>query len=147
MKRLIIITIIVFLIVTIGFVYYTFKPQIYNWLKANKLVPLPETFTELYFEDHLKLPKTVDKNPSKEYSFKFTIHNLEYKNMKYKYEIKAITDTTEDIFATDEAELKQNEFKTIPFTFVLKQPEPKRVKIEVNLVNKNQPIHFWMESP
>ena len=45
----------------------------------------PETFTELYFENHLSLPKEVTL--FKEYNFKFTIHNLENKDMEYPYEV------------------------------------------------------------
>ncbi len=41
----------------------------------------PETFTELYFEDHLSLPKEIIL--FKENNFKFTIHNLENKDMDY----------------------------------------------------------------
>ena len=41
----------------------------------------PETFTELYFEDHLTLPNKVTL--FKENNFKFTIHNLENKDMVY----------------------------------------------------------------
>jgi len=41
----------------------------------------PETFTELYFEDHLSLPNMVTL--FKENNFKFTIHNLENKDMEY----------------------------------------------------------------
>ena len=46
---------------------------------------IPETFTELYFEDHLSLPKEITL--FKENNFKFTIHNLENKDMLYPYEV------------------------------------------------------------
>lgn len=39
----------------------------------------PERFTELYFENHTQLPSQADIN--REYVFKFTAHNLEYRDM------------------------------------------------------------------
>jgi len=41
-------------------------------------------------------------------------------------------------------QLKHDETKTIPASIQISQP-PKRTKITVSLINKNQPIHFWVE--
>src|SRR5258708_5353987 len=45
----------------------------------------PETFTELYFDNHTTLPATTV--PNKSYSFAFTIRNLENKDMTYPYQV------------------------------------------------------------
>ena len=98
----------------------------------------PETFTELYFTDHLSLPKQIKQGVP--YYFEFTVHNLEYKDFTYVYEVTA--DTL--ILENGQFSLKHDETKTIPITFRISQPF-ERTKITVNLVNKNQPIHFWIE--
>ncbi len=47
--------------------------------------PEPETFTELYFNDHKTLPKYVEKNNI--YNYSFTIANHELENKTYNYTI------------------------------------------------------------
>jgi hypothetical protein len=102
----------------------------------------PETFTELYFEDHLNLPKKIELE--EEQSFKFTIHNLEHKDMTYKYDIKAI-DNKEDItLSSGSATLSHNEYKTIDESYILATTSG-RMKIQVLLVDQNQSIDYWME--
>src|SRR3989344_5246480 len=44
-----------------------------------------EPLTEVYIENHTDLPKNVYLN--KTYNFSFTIHNLEYQDMRYNYSI------------------------------------------------------------
>lgn len=102
----------------------------------------PETFTELYFEDHNNLPKTFEK--AKKYTFRFTIHNLEYQDMNYSYEVNAIDEEEKSLIASGSARLKQAEAKTIEESFS-SDKNYKRVKIEVRLIEKNQQIDFWME--
>jgi len=102
----------------------------------------PETFTELYFEDHLSLPsKIADYQENK---FKFTIHNLENKDMSYPYEVYIDVNGRKLILDKKSIFIKSNEFKTIDedFTLVL---TIERVEVIVNLLNKNQQIDFWME--
>lgn len=102
----------------------------------------PETFTELYFEDHINLPKKIELG--EEQSFKFTIHNLEYQDTTYKYEIKAVDDKENITLSSGSATLSHNEYKTIDGSYTLATASG-RMKIQVLLVNKNQPISFWME--
>ncbi len=102
----------------------------------------PETFTELYFENHEKLVKQIE--PNNPQSFSFTIHNREYGTVTYPYEI-FITDTNGNKaeIVKDIVVLKHNEKKTIPVYFELLQPVA-RAKITVKLNNKGQEIHYWI---
>ena len=107
----------------------------------------PETFTELYFENHLKLPNTI--TPPQESLFKFTVHNLEYKDMEYPYEvyIKCLDiGCNGDKQMIDEGKftLKYGEYKTIDENFTITLPTA-RVEVIANLINKNQKIDFWVE--
>ena len=101
----------------------------------------PETFTELYFEDHLSLPKEITL--FKENNFKFTIHNLENKDMEYPYEVYMDINGERQSIDKSSVLIKNNEYKTITQNFIITTPI-QRAKIVVNLIDKNQPIHFWM---
>ena len=101
----------------------------------------PETFTELYFEDHLSLPNMVTL--FKENNFKFTIHNLENKDMVYIYEVYIDVNREKQMIDKNSVLIKKNEYKTITEDFTITVPT-QRVKVVVNLIGKNQQIHFWM---
>ena len=101
----------------------------------------PETFTELYFEDHLSLPNKVTL--FKENNFKFTIHNLENKDMEYPYEVYIDVNREKQMIDKRSVLIKNNEYKTITENFTITIPM-QRVKVVINLITKNQQIHFWM---
>lgn len=104
----------------------------------------PETFTELYFANHLGLPKEIKLGTL--YSFQFVVHNLEYRDFTYIYEVSAEDEEGKNkiILSRNRFLLKHDEIKTVPVTFKIINPF-RRMKITVNLINKNQPIHFWVE--
>ena len=102
----------------------------------------PETFTELYFEDHTNLPKTIKKD--EKYSFIFTIHNVEYKDIEYSYVVYLQTNDQKTILDQGKFNLKDNEFKSVKEDFTLL--ENLRSKIVVEIINKNQNISFWMDN-
>jgi hypothetical protein len=101
----------------------------------------PETFTELYFENHLSLPKEVTL--FKENNFKFTIHNLENKDMEYPYEVYIDVSGEKQMIDKSIVSIKNSEYKTIAENFTIKTAM-QRAKIVVNLIDKNQQIDFWM---
>jgi hypothetical protein len=102
-----------------------------------------EPFTELYFEDYLHLPSTV--TPKHLYSFQFTLHNLEDKDMEYPYEVYAeVGQGKFIIFDKGTVFVKKNEYITIQEKFAIASVFP-RSEIVVNLINKNQQIDFWIE--
>src|SRR5665648_1036317 len=101
----------------------------------------PETFTELYLEDHLSLPNKVTL--FKENNFKFTIHNLENKVVVYIYEVYIDVNREKQMIDKNSVIIKNNEYKTITEDFTITVPS-QRVKVVVNLMGKNQQIHFWM---
>jgi hypothetical protein len=102
---------------------------------------IPETFTELYFEDHLTLPKEITL--FKENNFKFTIHNIENRDMVYLYEVYIEVNGEKQSIDKSSVLIKNNEYKTIAQSFII-TTQMQRAKIVVNLIDKNQPIHFWM---
>jgi hypothetical protein len=101
----------------------------------------PEAFTELYFEDHSNLPKTIEKY--KEYSFSFTIHNLEHKEVEYLYIVYLQRDSEKTILDSGRLNLQNDEYKSQQVDFG--PLENLRAQIVVEITNKNQQIDFWME--
>ena len=69
----------------------------------------PETFTELYFEDHLSLSNKVTL--FKKNNFKFTIHNLENKDMEYPYEVYIDVNGEKQMIDKNSVLIKNNEYK------------------------------------
>jgi hypothetical protein len=121
------------------------KPLEFTELLRNlHLLPEPEKLTELYFENHLSLPNQVQIN--KQQSFSFTIHNLEYQPIVYQYVVTA-SDSAGLItsLASGSAFLNQDQYKTATESYSLATASG-RVMIQVDLVGKNQPIHFWLEN-
>ena len=60
-----------------------------GFLVALQFIPIGiEPLTEVYFENHTKLPANVFLNRS--YNYTFTVHNLEYRTMNYQYNITEV---------------------------------------------------------
>lgn len=115
-------------------------------LSYQALTPQPERFTELYFENHTQLPKKVQLGSQQE--FVFTVINREHERFIYQYQafISLQNHNSEQKISIKEGDiiLKHNERATIPVPFTLTDSAEK-VKMTVELINKRQPIHFWIE--
>ena len=103
--------------------------------------PEKESFTEIYFEDHESLPRYTNSND--EYSFRFTINNLENQDFKYRYKISVFEDE-EDIIEENNVLIKNGESKTLEKS--IRAHIEDKAKVQVTLVNKDQEIHFWIKS-
>ena len=103
----------------------------------------PERLTELYFENHHLLPDVIRQN--EEINFEFTICNLEGEDLEYIYEVFMLWQNQKTIIGRDSIFIKKNESETINQKFLLDEWIAGRIKIVVNLVNKNQQIHFWVD--
>jgi len=103
----------------------------------------PETFTELYFENYLKLPSVV--TPDQQCSFSFTIHNLENRDMQYHYVVYLQTGKWRQVIADKTVFVRNNHSLTIPEIFQAPNAKTKS-EVVVDLINKNQQIGFWITS-
>lgn len=101
-----------------------------------------EALTELYFENHEKLPHII--TPFTQYSFTFTIHNVENRDMVYPYEVYVDLPDEKLFLDRSTINIKKNEFKTIQEHFLTTQILPPN-KVVVRLVGKNQQISFWIK--
>ena len=126
--------------IVIGFIVVECVPSVKESVVLATSVK-PESFTELYFDDHLSLPNKITL--FKENNFKFTIHNLENKDMEYPYEVYIDLNGEKLMIDKGSVLIKNNEYKTISEDFTITVPM-QRAKVVVNLISKNQQIHFWM---
>lgn len=102
---------------------------------------LPENLTELYFEDHLNLPKFI--SPDKQTEFKFTIHNLENQRVDYVYQI--IKDVAGDQVILEENEVGIDHDNFVTIDKIIGPFDNERTKIIINLPVQDQSISFWLE--
>lgn len=130
----------VFIVVVGIFLIVNYVPAVEEALILATTVK-PETFTELYFDNHLSLPNKVTL--FKENNFKFTIHNLENKDMEYPYEVYIDVNREKQMIDKSSVLIKNNEYKTIAVDFTITIPI-QRFKVVVNLINKNKQIYFWI---
>jgi hypothetical protein len=133
------------------------------FLAVLSQIPLGiEPLTEIYFENHTKLPINIFLNESYDYSF--TIHNLEYQEMEYNYTVLAEYNTTIVELDKGVVVLEDNTSITYERNFSMNEPF-KRARIEVVVVKTqlgepefkkklwwNDPnyakvlyIHFWVD--
>lgn len=128
-------------VVVIGIYYiYTSVPRVKNAIALATTVK-PETLTELYFEDHINLPAVI--KPHENYKFTFTIHNLEYKTMNYSYVVYLQAKNKKIVLNQGGVNIENGGYASI--TEYFGPLTNTRMKITVELVNKNQLIDFWME--
>ena len=124
-----------------------------------------EPLTEVYFENHTKLPAYLFLD--KPYNYSFTIHNLEHQKMRYEYSVDAFNEEGVLLYNMNKGEvvLEMNESKTFNEEFVMDN-HFNRTKIVVNVTkdlslenpkfkdklwwpDPNYPmsidVHFWIE--
>jgi hypothetical protein len=124
-----------------------------------------EPLTEVYFENHTELPSQVSL--LQWYNYSFTVHNLEYQNVRYMYSIDAYDENDTLLYNMNKGEfaLLNNESKTIDERLSFAD-NFNRTKIQVNVTkdlsletpsfkkklwwpDPNYPmsidIHFWIE--
>lgn len=135
-------TLSIILSITVAIVYSLLNPTVKKAITMATTV-MPETFTELYFENHINLPtKTIANIP---YSFSFTVHNLEHKDMVYPYEVYISSGSARQTISTGIFTLAQNAYKNVVITYTLPQ-EVLHEEVVVNLRNKNQQINFFVNN-
>lgn len=109
--------------------------------KRLKLVPLPETFTELYFDSHTSLPTVL--YPDQEEAFSFRVHNMENKDMTYLYEVSINADGKKQRIDEHSISLPNGGTSIISEHFQEASPAA-RSEVVVTLKNKGQQIDFWV---
>lgn len=120
------------------------KNYLIGKLEDWNLVYKPESYTELYFADHLGLPTTITPN-SPQY-FQFTIVNNSNTHMRYEWEVYAQLegDPSQLPLKNGRALLGKRESKVVDVLFEMNDVFEKQ-KIVVNLSGVDQPIYYWVK--
>ncbi len=146
-KKYILIFIILFIVTMAIYILYAYGPVIrsvlYKQLDKFHLIPKPERFTELYFENHTDIPKEMAKG--KTILFSFTIHNLEGKDMEYPYAVYFKNNYGTTTVEKNIALVKDNEYKTITESYTFKSMS-KGETLYVELTDQHQELHFALSS-
>jgi len=101
--------------------------------------PSADYYTELYFENPTDLPYIIELNT--EYTFSFSIHNLEQETLIYDYEVILIIDNNENILNLSEIPLNNGEKVTITESFAINGSfETAKILVKTN----NKEIYFWV---
>lgn len=120
---------------------------IHRQLNRWALLPRPERLTELYFENHAKLPTTYTAGVPQQFSF--VVHNLEYQDTAYRYTVEQQTAdrTTPRQIATGTFKLARNAAQTTPVAFT-PVDMGNRSLITTTLINTStntsQSIYYWI---
>ncbi len=140
MTKKLAITAVIFVLIS---VIYRYRSPIYAQLNTLKLVPQEEHLTELYFNNHLSLPKL--SRAGNKISFSFTIHNLEGKEMEYPYSVYIKSGTIESPTIVDSNKIlvKSGESKVISETYTFKS-SPATAVVFAELTDLHQNIHFLL---
>lgn len=110
-------------------------------LANNHLLPEPETFTELYFENHQNLPSRVEAG--EKYTFAFSVHSVETQPMTYPYRIYIQANNKKFPVKNGSFSLNPDQKKTFHEEFTTSSYTTP-AKVVVELINKNQSIDFWI---
>jgi len=107
MRKSLIIVLLILALFAGLFLLYQNRAGMYAELVKWKLVPESQTFTELYFDNSLALPKTAV--PGQPISFSFSIHNVEGVTTSYPYAVYFLyPDGTQFSFTSGSVTLADN---------------------------------------
>ncbi len=133
------------IIIFLGVFLYTQRVAAYKNINEKlsdwKLIPIPETYTELYFEDHASLPKKTKAGEIT--TFSFTVHNMEGIVTEYPYEVyfKYTQLGWKVLFEKGIVTLNPGESKTIKVSHMWRSSELQG-KVVVELLGLDQYIDF-----
>lgn len=120
------------------------KPAVIAKLNDWKLLPQEESFTELFLNNHLNLPKQVVKGQT--VPFSFTIHNLEGKTVTYPYVVYLKIGGSYRIpIARNSVTLDNKQSKAIVESYTFKNANQKAT-VFIELPSKEQSLHFFLPS-
>lgn len=102
----------------------------------------PEPFTELYFDNIESLPQKA--TPGQSVSVSFVIRNLENQQFQYQYAI-TFTDSQGAVRLYEgDVQIQSSQSQTITHNVVVPDGQG-RGKVGVQLTNKGQSVHYWLE--
>ncbi len=111
-------------------------------LDRLSLLPKQQSFTELYFQDPNNLPQSYQ--PGIPLSFSFSLHNEENRETQTPFTVIVTNHTGTKIVDLSTAVLKPNQSQSFTEQITINALAT-RSAVSVNLPDKNQSIHFWVD--
>jgi hypothetical protein len=143
--NLIYLLLIILILGIICFIIYFAQGPIYQTLYNWDLIPKPERFTELYFNNSETLPSSTTKDDP--LSFSFTIHNEEGTSTVYPYTVYFQDPEGDKTTITkNTVTLPDNASTTIAISHVFKSTD-EQGSVVVDLTSLNQQIDFLLSNP
>jgi hypothetical protein len=124
-----------------GSAIYIFRAEIITLLDRYYLIPRSEGFSELYFADHLSLPRKLKED--RQLDFSFIIANHEQNDRRYRYEVSYWQAGQSETFSSGEREIGAGEQDSIAVKHTLPAAN-QEYRIEVRLPESGQAIHFYL---
>jgi hypothetical protein len=138
-RRNILWAVVILAVCVVVFLSYK-KEAVQAELNNLKLIPIPERFTELYFNNASSLPRQTVRGQQD--SFSFTIHNVEGATTTYPYSVYfQYALGYKVIFASSTVTLAPDESTTTAISHVFSQSN-ETGKVVVELTSLNQSIDF-----
>jgi hypothetical protein len=134
---------VVGLTIILGVYYMTTHPAEVGQEFKLATTKQPEPFTELYFTDPESLPGTIPQAPS-ELPISFVIHNQESRAMDYTYRVSFKDAQSSVTLPEGKVALQDGQSQSITQHLSVPQGQG-RGEISVQIVNKSQQIHYWLE--
>jgi uncharacterized membrane protein len=133
------IVLLVIIAIVLGSIFHS---QIKNQLNDWKLLPQPESLTELYFTKPNNLPSSYIAGQSQ--TVRFTVHNQEYKTMTYHYLVveQSQDGSQSQTLSSGDFTIGQNVYQGENVT-VVPANLGSRVKIVIELPTVNESIDYW----
>ena len=134
---------VIFILTVIALIILSilFERPLHTILANNHLLPEPETFTEIYFENHQNLPSKVEAGET--YTFAFSVHSVEQQPMTYPYTIYIEENNKKTSIKNGTFSLNPDQKKTFHEQFIASSYTTP-AEVIVNLVSKSQNIDFWI---
>jgi hypothetical protein len=106
---------------------------------GNLLInPIKESFTEIYFTDYLKLPRTIEEG--KKFEFSFVIVNSENRDINYNYIVRIVSPGLKQLIKSDIIKVDNGQSGKINVSFLPKE-SINNGTINVELVGMSHRLH------
>ncbi len=124
------------------YLFSVHNPKVDKVLNTLNVVPKPETYTELYFEDYESLPRASVSGQN--LSFNFVIHNLEGEEVTYRYKVYFAYSAGDEVtFKEGKVTVPKGSYESVNISHTFFNSDLKG-KVVVELVDFNQHIDLLL---
>ena len=141
MKRVAIIACSVIVLSLLCALLYMYRGAVHNLLDTWRLIPHPESFTELYLDDYTGMRQGMPTEiiPGTTIDFSFTVHNLEGKDIVYPYNVYLVDEIGTTTLKSGVITLADKATVSTPITYTFKKQHS---NVTVYIQIPTESVHF-----